>query len=153
MPHAHKHGDHQAHMAKAEGAGGRAPVRTDASGSRVFGAELAANGTVIALADVVRDSAKYNGKVVRTEGTITKVCQAMGCWMEMRADGAPNVRVPTAGHSFFLPQDVAGHRVTVEGTVKVQPLDEETKKHLESEGAEATGNEVSIAATSIVVQS
>ena len=35
------------------------------------------------LADVAKSSARYANKRVITEGKVTAVCQAMGCWMEI----------------------------------------------------------------------
>ena len=56
-----------------------------------------------------------------------------------------------AGHSFFLPRDLSGSRVTVEGTVVVAELDEETRAHLAEEGGEALDQDVSIEATAVLV--
>lgn len=143
--------DHAAHAKKSGAPKGREPVKVEPTGARVFGQELAAGVATVALKDIVANAADYNGKVVRTEGEVTQVCKSMGCWLEIRAEGAPQVRVPTAGHSFFLPQDIAGHHATVEGIVKTEPLSEARKKHLEAEGAQATENAISISATSVVV--
>lgn len=143
--------DHAAHAKTSSAPKGRAPVKVEASGARVFGQELAAGVAVTPLKDIVANAAQYAGKVVRTEGEITQVCKSMGCWLEIRAEGAPEVRIPTAGHSFFLPEDVAGHHAVVEGTVKTEPLSEARRKHLEAEGAKATALNVSISATSVVV--
>ena len=90
--------------------------------------------------------------VVRTEGTIERVCQRMGCWMELRAENVQPIRVPMAGHSYFLPRSVAGHVAMIEGRVAVQPLTEDMRRHLESEGALATANSLSIEATTVVVR-
>jgi hypothetical protein len=144
--------DHAAHAKKSSAPKGREPVKVEATGARVFGQELAAGVATVALKDIVANAAAYNGKVVRTEGEVTQVCKSMGCWLEIRAEGAPQVRVPTAGHSFFLPQDIAGRHAIVEGTVKTEPLSEARKKHLEAEGAQATDNAISISATSVVVR-
>ncbi|MCA9582439.1 MAG: DUF4920 domain-containing protein [Myxococcales bacterium] len=143
--------EHHAEEAASQGNGSQEPIRTEADGSRFFGQEFQGETEVTPLATVAASPADYDGKTVRTEGEIAQVCQAKGCWMEIHAEGAPNVRVPMAGHSFFLPPDVKGRRATVEGTVKVATLDEATQKHLEAEGAKAAGTSFSIDATTVLV--
>jgi hypothetical protein len=128
------------------------PTRVLEDGSRLFGSELSAERETTPLATIVASPDQFEGQVVKTEGEISQVCQAMGCWMELRTDAeSPGIRVPMANHSFFLPRDVAGSRATIEGTVRLEPLSEERRAHLESEGATATAEALSIEATSVVV--
>lgn len=106
----------------------------------------------LALAELLKAPSAHAGKTIRTSGTIERVCQRMGCWMEIRDAGAPSaVRVPMAGHAFFLPKDVAGKRATVQGEVTVTPLTAEHEAHLKEEGAQATDVDVAIVATGVRV--
>lgn len=128
------------------------PTRVMDDGARLFGGELDASREVTPLATILASPAQYEGQIVKTEGEISAVCQQMGCWMELRADAeSPGIRVPMAGHSFFLPRDLAGSRATIEGTVRVAQLSEEEREHLASEGAAATDQDVSIEATGVLV--
>lgn len=135
-----------------DGPPGPRPLRTADDGSRVFGRELEDGTEPVTLASISADPASFDQRVVRTEGTIERVCQRMGCWMELRAEGAEPVRVPMAGHSYFLPRDVEGRPATVEGRVRVAELSEARRRHLEAEGAVATGGTLSIEATTVVVR-
>ncbi|HEY8428173.1 MAG TPA: DUF4920 domain-containing protein [Sandaracinaceae bacterium] len=145
----HHHGEHDGH---GEPAAEPRPARVLEDGSRLFGSEPSDEREVVALGAILAAPEQYRGQVVKTEGEITQVCQRMGCWMELRADArSPGIRVPMAGHGFFLPRDVVGSRATVEGTVRVEPLSERERAHLESEGATATDQDVSIEATSVLV--
>jgi hypothetical protein len=126
--------------------------RALADGSQAYGAEIDGSTEQVTLAALLANPDQYNGKTVKTEGEIAQVCQRMGCWMELRADASsPAVRVPMAGHSFYLPRDVAGRRATVQGTVEVEALSEEHARHLEEEGAQAARQRVGIQATAVVV--
>ena len=138
--------------AEDEGPPGPRPIRTAEDGSRVFGHELTDGVEPVALSAISADPAAFGDRVVRTEGTIERVCQRMGCWMELRADNAEPVRVPMAGHSYFLPRDVAGRPATIEGRVHVAELSEGRRRHLEAEGAMATASTLSIEATTVVVR-
>lgn len=121
-------------------------------GSRLFGAALTEGREALPLATISATPEAYADQVVRTTGTISQVCQAMGCWMELTAEGAAPIRVPMAGHAFFLPRDVVGHTAEIEGRVMLVALSEGMRRHLEAEGATATGSALSIEATGVVVR-
>jgi hypothetical protein len=140
---------HEEHVEVAPS--GPQPSAVLADGARQFGGSLT-DLAPTALSAISASPTSFDGQTVRTEGTIERVCQRMGCWMELRAEGSEPVRVPMAGHSFFLPRDVAGHPATIEGRVQVTPLSPERRAHLESEGALATAGDLSIEATSVVVR-
>ena len=109
-----------------------------AAPSTKFGAPLG-NSPVVALADIVRETGKYAKTTVRTEGQVTAVCQAAGCWMEI-TDPAGQAHVRMGGHSFFVPKSASGRRARVEGTVLPKPDDGEC----EQEALEATGRTVKV---------
>lgn len=116
-----------------------------------FGDELSDRETTT-LASITDDPQQFAGQVVKTEGEITQVCQRMGCWMEMRAEGAPAVRVPMAGHSFFLPRDASGRHATIEGEVALRELSDAEREHLASEGAQVVASALQINATGVVLR-
>jgi len=139
----------------AEPAAPRAePVAPQAApAAQLFGAALDPSTPELSLAQLLAAPAEHAGKTVRTRGTIQRVCQRMGCWMELQGEGAPSaVRIPMADHAFFLPQNVVGRRAEIQGTVSVAALSADHKRHLESEGAQATNVNVSIAATGVDVR-
>jgi hypothetical protein len=80
-----------------------------------FGRAIAATETV-SLADIAKNPGTYKGKVVTTQGKVTRVCQERGCWMAIQ-DEAGSATVRMHGHSFFVPTTSAGKHARVEGTV------------------------------------
>jgi len=93
----------------------------------------------VSLADIAKNSSRYANATVTTEGRVTAVCQAMGCWMEIGdADSQAHVRM--SGHSFFIPKTAAGRRAVVEGTVLPKPDDGQC----EQEALQATGKPVKV---------
>ncbi len=139
----------EAEAAEAEAAEAEAAVVETPPGT--FGAELT-DRALTSLDEIAGSPETFAGTTVKTEGEITAVCQRMGCWMEMRAEGTPAVRVPMAGHSFFLPRDVSGRHATVEGEVSVRPLSAAERQHLASEGAQATDQALQIAAVGVAIR-
>jgi hypothetical protein len=85
------------------------PKGTLAIGERI-------NKPLVQLADIASNPDRYANRVVATSGTVTAVCQEMGCWMEIRdASGRAHVRMH--GHSFFVPKTASGHLARVQATV------------------------------------
>lgn len=94
-----------------------------------------------------------DGQVVRLEGTIDKVCQNKGCWLELTEESSA-VHVMFEGYSFFVPRDSEGSKVALEGIVKVKEPDPGDVKHFQGEGAgEAAAQRVSIVASGVVIES
>ena len=138
----------------AEAPSGPTVTATLEDGSRLFGAEMSEEQALTPLADLLARPAEFNGQTVKTEGVISQVCQRMGCWMELRVDaeGSAGVRVPMAGHSFFLPHDVAGRRAVVQGELTMTELPADHQEHLREEGAELATVNVQIEATGVIVR-
>jgi hypothetical protein len=95
------------------GAGAQA---ADKPGSKTFGAPIG-QGELTSLASLAAEPARFSGKTIKTEGTVTAVCQHMGCWMEIGTDDKL-AHIKMAGHSFFVPKDASGHHAIVEGQVE-----------------------------------
>ena len=92
------------------------------------------------------------GKAVRLEGTINSVCQNKGCWLTLK-QGSRSVHVTFEGYSFFVPKDVSGQPVVLEGKVVVKQPKADEVEHLKKEGAgEAAAGRISIEATGVEVR-
>lgn len=96
-------------------------MATAEQGGQRYGAAGDPALSLVALADLLARPAEFQNKTVRTSGTVGRVCQQRGCWMELRAEtGGGVARVPMAGHAFFVPQDISGRAAVVEGLVSVR---------------------------------
>jgi hypothetical protein len=96
-----------------------------------FGAPLG-DSPKVALADLVKDPGAWSGKTVRTEGTVSAVCQEKGCWMVLKS-GEASVRVRFKDYAFFVPKDSAGATAMLEGVFTVKTVPEATAKHYAEE--------------------
>lgn len=68
----------------------------------------------------------YTGKI---EGKVVEVCRKKGCFMKLeRASGEP-VMVKFTDYAFFMPQDIVGKTVVVEGNAKVNETSVERLRH------------------------
>ena len=109
-----------------------------AASANKVGEPISATAPVVALADVMKNPDAYKGKSFVTSGTVTAVCQEMGCWMEIK-DDAGEAHVKMAGEKFYMPKTSTGHKVRVAGTLaEVAGGDEDCAK----EAADQTGKQV-----------
>lgn len=128
-----------------------AAAEPEAAEPQTFGAAIDDALPITELAAIVEDPESFRDQVIRTQGEVARVCQRAGCWMELRAEAGPAVRVPMAGHAFFLPRDAAGRHAEMVGRVTIQSLSPDVREHLESEGALATASALSIHATGVAL--
>jgi Rieske Fe-S protein len=89
-----------------------APAPAAAEGALRLGAPIEASAQKVALADVAKTPNAFVGKTFATTGTVTAVCQHMGCWMEIK-DDASEAHIKMAGHAFFVPKTASGRKARV----------------------------------------
>jgi len=82
-----------------------------------YGQTISSNSAVT-IKELQSHKNKYLGKTVKIEGTITEVCQQMGCWFYVN-DGTGTIYVDLGMKgNFTIPKNSAKSHVIVEGTVK-----------------------------------
>jgi len=88
------------------------------------------------VADILDRPEEFVGRAVLVEGEVADVCQAAGCWLEMRAgDGARTIKVKVEDGVLVFPKDARGKAARAEGVV--EHLDREGYLiHLEHEAHE-----------------
>ncbi len=105
-----------------------------------FGAPIG-DAPKVALADLVKDAERYSGRTVRTEGTVSAVCQEKGCWMILKS-GDKSVRVTFKDYGFFVPKGAAGATAVLEGVFSVKTIPEKTAKHYAAETPGASADAI-----------
>ncbi|MBM4110518.1 MAG: DUF4920 domain-containing protein [Phycisphaerae bacterium] len=87
---------------------------------------------------VMRGEAGQDGTTpVVIEGTLSKVCLTMGCWVEMGTTGEP-LLVMTRDHAFFVPRNAQGVLARAYGRAVAREQSVELLQHLaEDAGASA----------------
>jgi hypothetical protein len=107
----------------------------------IFGAKTNVAGAVIIddLSKKVPDKQETNVKV---KGKVVEVCTQMGCWLKMEtADG--KIMVKMKDHSFFVPVDLNGKEIVVDGTAKMTVTPVSELKHY-AEDAGKSKEEVAV---------
>jgi hypothetical protein len=95
----------------------------------VYGAAVSENGEAITPNDL--QSKLSNGVF---EGTVTgkvkEVCKSMGCWITLEKADGKSLMVKSKEHGFFMPQDLTGKTVIIEGTASIKEVSEDKRKHM-----------------------
>ncbi len=66
---------------------------------------------------------------VKVRGTVSSVCQAKGCWMTITEDDK-EMFVKFKDYGFFMPKDIAGREIIMEGTAYREVVSVDDLKHL-----------------------
>lgn len=120
----------------------------------VYGRPRALTTAPLTLTEAASES--NVGQTLAVKAPAAEVCQNKGCWMVL-TEGARTMRVTFVDYSFFVPKDIAGKTVVVEGVLSRKLLSAEEAKHYAEESksgaAVAPGprEEWSLVATSVVV--
>lgn len=95
-------------------------------------------------------------KSFKVRGTIEEVCQMKGCWMTMRNEEGANVRVTFKDYGFFVPKDISGSEVIIEGIASEEVLDEDVARHYAEDGGkeydESMRNTITFVAKGVLVK-
>lgn len=65
---------------------------------------------------------------VMVEGTVTDVCKAEGCWLKLQGENG-TILVRMRDHAFKVPVAMAGKKIAILGTAKVQETSVEMLRH------------------------
>lgn len=110
--------------------------QTEKAALASFGAEIDANEAL----NVEEMTAKYQNLVVldtlntKFSATVTEVCKAKGCWMKLKLDDGSEAMVKFKDYGFFMPKDIEGQKVIVNGKAFVEEMSIEDQKHFAKDG-------------------
>ncbi|WP_149275151.1 DUF4920 domain-containing protein [Pareuzebyella sediminis] len=128
--------------------------KENGTGSKELSAEHATFGTFFQFNDALSDvkmtevyqrlsSSDTIPKKFRA--TVTDVCQAKGCWMKLQLKNGQETMVRFKDYGFFVPMDIAGKEVIVNGLAYVESMSVEDQKHYAKDAglAESEINKIS----------
>ena len=104
--------------------------------SNHYGAKITEEGA-ITMKDLV---AKMEGKeevTAKVEGKVVAVCQAKGCWMTLEKPDGSTMRVSFKDYGFFVPKDIAGKTVVIEGKAVINTTSVEELRHYAEDGGKS----------------
>lgn len=103
-------------------------VKTEVGYTSV-GREIVANDALIASNMVSKYETMQVGDTIQSKmiAKVDEVCQAKGCWMKLDLEDGKQVMVKFKDYGFFMPKDIAGKEVIINGKafVNEMPVDEQ----------------------------
>lgn len=79
--------------------------------------------------------------------TVAEVCQAKGCWMKLQLKDGQETMVRFKDYGFFVPKDIAGKEVIVNGLAFVEEMSVEDQQHFAKDAGKTEGEIASISET------
>lgn len=92
-----------------------------------YGSGTTATGTipVEALEKNLKNN-RFEGKI---NGKVVEVCQEKGCWMKVDKQNGETLMVKFKDYGFFMPKDIVGKEVVLEGEATVKEVSVKQQKH------------------------
>ncbi len=93
-----------------------------------YGAKTKAKGAIAVdqLEAKLATAEQYTGKV---KGVVTGVCEKKGCWMKLKQADGDGIMIRFKDYGFFMPQNIVGKEVVLDGVAAVTVTSVEDLKH------------------------
>jgi len=104
-----------------------------------FGKEIIADDAVAAKSMVQHYEGMKTGDSINAKmiAKVDDVCKAKGCWMKLNLDNGEQVMVKFKDYGFFMPKDIAGKEVIVNGKAYVKEVSVDEQRHYAEDGGES----------------
>ncbi len=101
---------------------------TDTYAGQSFGVGVK-KGATITTADISKKLGKSNKKDMKVTGEVVTVCQKKGCFMTLAMPNGETMFVNFKDYAFFMPKDLAGKKVVIDGFAEKKETSVEDLKH------------------------
>lgn len=99
---------------------------------------------VIQLAAVTAAMKGEEKKDLKIRGKVEEVCQKKGCWMVMKLSNGEDMRITFKDYKFFVPKDLAGKEVVVDGYAYLDTTSVKQLQHYAKDGGKSEAEIASI---------
>ncbi len=104
--------------------------------SAVYG-DSVMNNNVIQLAALTTAMKGEVKKDLKIRGKVEEVCKKKGCWMMMKLDSGEEMRITFKDYKFFVPQDLVGKEVVIDGYAYVDTTSVKQLQHYAKDGGKS----------------
>ncbi len=110
---------------------GQTDIKQEEIAYASFGMEIIADDALAADRMAVHYEGMAVGDTVPAKmvAKVEEVCQAKGCWMVLKLNDDEEVMVRFKDYGFFMPKDIAGKEVVVNGIAFVSEMSVEEQRH------------------------
>lgn len=82
--------------------------------------------TLASLNQELKKDTVYTGKIT---GEVTEVCTKKGCFMKLKQANGEDIMVRFKDYAYFMPQNIVGKKVVIEGKAKVTETSVDRLRH------------------------
>ena len=96
-----------------------------------FGKEIIADDAVLSSIMAAHYKSMNAGDSINSKiiAEVNEVCQAKGCWMRLNLDDENEVMVKFKDYGFFVPKDITGKKVIINGQAFVEEVSVDEQRH------------------------
>ncbi|MFI1770771.1 DUF4920 domain-containing protein [Thalassobellus citreus] len=96
-----------------------------------FGSEIISDDAIAASSMASHYKTMAVGDSINSKmlAKVTSVCQAKGCWMRLDLEDGNEVMVKFKDYGFFMPKDIAGKEVIINGKAFVEEVSVDEQRH------------------------
>ncbi|MFK7811431.1 MAG: DUF4920 domain-containing protein [Maribacter sp.] len=101
-----------------------------------FGTQIDENNTISAteMSEKYADMKVADTLQTKFVAKVTEVCQSKGCWMRLELEDGQETMVRFKDYGFFMPMDIKGKQVIVNGLAFVEEMSVKDQKHYATDG-------------------
>lgn len=102
-----------------------------------FGKEIIADDAITSNSMAAHYKSMNVGDSINSKmiATVNNVCQAKGCWMTLNLEDGNEVMVKFKDYDFFVPKDISGKEVIVNGKAFVNEVSVDEQRHFAEDAA------------------
>lgn len=93
-----------------------------------FGTAITPDGA-ISYDELIPRMASTDSLALKVTGTVAEVCQKKGCWMTLKSTDGQEMRVTFKDYGFFMPKDISGKKVVMDGFARVETTPVDVLRH------------------------
>lgn len=104
-----------------------------------FGAEIEATNALSSteMAKKFEMLAVSDTLETKFSATVIEVCKSKGCWMTLKLSDGSETMVKFKDYGFFMPKDIAGKEVIVNGKAFIEAMSVDEQRHYAEDGGES----------------
>ena len=123
----------------------KTPVKIEKIEYASFGEEIIADDAIAASSMAVHYKTMNVGDSINSKiiAEVNEVCQAKGCWMRLNLDDENEVMVKFKDYGFFVPKDISGKKVIINGKAFVKEVSVDEQRHY-AEDAGKSAEEIAL---------
>ncbi len=112
-------------------------------GKKIIADDAIASRSMEAHYKVMQKGDSINSKI---RGIVTDVCKAKGCWMTLSLPEGEDVMVKFKDYGFFVPKDIEGKEVIINGKAYIKEVSVKDQKHYAKDAGKSEAEIASITA-------